>query len=185
MPAKIDSSIAVSPASVPGILMKRLSRSALACSCAACSIVAAASSASSGETSSETKPSTPSVRSWTAAKRSAASRRSAIARPKKRSSVEPAPRRVAGDLLVVGVAGGDRLVEDGRVGGQPGDGQLVDVAAQGAVGEHRAGDVVEPEALADLVQLFGRFHAAPFESFTSSPGPGRAPCAPPRRPCPA
>ena len=53
MPAKIDSSIAGRPASVPGILMKRLSRSALPWSSAACSIVAAVSSASSGETSSE------------------------------------------------------------------------------------------------------------------------------------
>ena len=91
MPAKIDSSIAVRPALVPGILMKRLSRSALACSAAACSIVAASSSASSGETSSETQPSTPSVRSWTGAKSLVASRRSAIASSKKSFSSELAP----------------------------------------------------------------------------------------------
>jgi hypothetical protein len=62
IPAKIVSSIAFCPASVPGILMKRFSRSALAWSAAACSIVASASSAISGETSNEQKPSTPSVR---------------------------------------------------------------------------------------------------------------------------
>ena len=37
------------------------------------------------------------------------------------------------DLLVVGVARADRLVEDGRVGGQPGDRELVDVALERAV----------------------------------------------------
>ena len=63
MPAKIDSSIASRPASVPGILMKML-QAARECRSATCSIVAFASSASSGETSSETQPSTPSVRSW-------------------------------------------------------------------------------------------------------------------------
>ena len=70
--------------------MKRFSRLALSCSRAACSIVAAASSASSGETSSETQPSTPSVREWTGAKISAASRRSASASSKKSSSGEAA-----------------------------------------------------------------------------------------------
>ena len=91
IPAKIDSSIAGSPAGVPGILMKRFSRSAFVWSRAACSIVAAVSSAISGETSSEQKPSTPAVRSWTPRKRSVASRRSAIASSKKSSSLEAAP----------------------------------------------------------------------------------------------
>jgi hypothetical protein len=63
-----------------------------------------------------------------------------------------------GDLLVVAVAAADRLVEDGRVRGQPGDRQLVDVALQRAVAEHVARDVVEPEALAELVQSLGRLH---------------------------
>ena len=147
--------------------MKRLSRSALACRAAASSIVASASSAISGETSSEQKPSTPAVRSWTPLKRSVASRRSASASSKKIRSVgsraDPLLGNGAGaelgDLLVVGVAAGDRLVEDRRVGGEAGDRELLDVAAQGAVGQHRAGDVVEPEALAQVVQLRGRLHA--------------------------
>ena len=91
MPAKIDSSIALRPAVVPGILMKRFSRSALACSAAACSIVASSSSASSGETSSEAQPSTPAVRSWTPAKSVVASCRSATASSKKTLSSELAP----------------------------------------------------------------------------------------------
>ncbi len=64
-----------------------------------------------------------------------------------------------GDLLVVGVAAGDRLVEDRRVRGQPGDRELLDVAGEDAFGQHRAGDVVEPEALAQFVQLLRGFHA--------------------------
>src|SRR4029453_8064150 len=71
-----------------------------------------------------------------------------------------------GDLLVVSVAARDRLVEDRRVGGQTGDRELLDVALQGAVGQHRAGDVVEPEALARLVQLRGRLHES--SSFATS-----------------
>ena len=66
-----------------------------------------------------------------------------------------------GDLLVVGVAAGDRLVEDRRVRGQAGDRELVDVAGERAVAQHRAGDVVEPEALAQLVQFRGRLHGSP------------------------
>ena len=66
-----------------------------------------------------------------------------------------------GDLLVVGVAAGDRLVEDRRVRGQAGDRELVDVALQGPVAEHRAGDVVEPEALPQLVQSCGCLHERP------------------------
>ncbi len=71
-----------------------------------------------------------------------------------------------GDLLVVGVTAGDRLVEDRRVGGEAGDRELVDVALQRAVGQHRAGDVVEPEALAHVVQLRGRLHES--SSFAAS-----------------
>jgi hypothetical protein len=55
------------------------------------------------------------------------------------------------DVLVVRIAATDRLVEDGRVGRQPGDRQLVYVALQGSVAEHVPGDVVEPQALAELV----------------------------------
>jgi hypothetical protein len=66
----------------------------------------------------------------------------------------PGARQLA-DLIVVGVAGTDRLLEDGRVRGQSGDRVLGDVARQRAVAEHVAADVVEPEGLAELVQLAG------------------------------
>src|SRR3546814_3333945 len=56
------------------------------------------------------------------------------------------------DAGVVGAAVADRLVEDRRVGGQPGDAVLVDVALQRAIVEDLAGDVVQPEALADVAQ---------------------------------
>src|SRR3546814_18005849 len=56
------------------------------------------------------------------------------------------------DAGVVGAAVADRLVEDRRVGCQPGDAVLVDVALQRAVVEDLAGDVVQPEALADVAR---------------------------------
>ena len=63
-----------------------------------------------------------------------------------------------GDLLVVGLPAADRLVEDRRVGGQPGDVQVADVAVQGAVVEDPPGDVVEPDALAQVVELLRGLH---------------------------
>jgi hypothetical protein len=69
------------------------------------------------------------------------------------------PLRVElGDLLVVVLAARDRLFEDRRVGGEAGDRELVDVALQHPLGQHRARDVVEPEALPQLVQTLRRFH---------------------------
>ena len=60
-PAKIASSIAGSPALVPGILMKRLGRPAWRWSPLAAVMVPAVSWASRGETSNDTQPSTPLV----------------------------------------------------------------------------------------------------------------------------
>src|SRR5262249_40387478 len=59
---------------------------------------------------------------------------------------------------VVVAALGDRVVEYSRVRGEPGDRKLVDVALQRAARQQRACDVVQPDALADLVKLLGRFH---------------------------
>ena len=89
-PAKIDSSIAVRPASVPGILMYTL-QSAFPWSSRAWSIVASASSASSGETSSETQPSTSSVRLLIGSNSSAARRRSVSASSKNSASPSSPP----------------------------------------------------------------------------------------------
>ena len=85
-PAKMASSMAGMPSGVPGILMNRLGRPARACSSLATASVVLVSRASSGDTSSDTKPSTPSVRSYTGRKRSAARVMSSSASSKKSAS---------------------------------------------------------------------------------------------------
>src|SRR5665213_106040 len=85
-PAKIASSMAGRPSLVPGILMKRLGRSARACRVLAAARVAAVLRASRGETSKDTQPSTRSVWSWIGRNKSAACCRSSIANSKKRAS---------------------------------------------------------------------------------------------------
>ena len=77
------------------------------------------------------------------------------------------------DRVVVG-ARGDRLVEDRGVRRQPGHRVVVDVRLELPGVEHLPCDVVEPEALAQLVQLLGRFHLA---SFLSICAPARNPLA--------
>ena len=62
------------------------------------------------------------------------------------------------DVAVVVGAGLDGLVEDRRVGGEPGDRVLADVVRERAGVEQAAGDVVQPQALARLVQLLRRLH---------------------------
>ncbi len=85
-PAKMASSMAGRPSFVPGILMKRFLRAARPERSFAAASVLFVSYASSGETSSDTQPSTPSVRSWTGRKRSAARVRSSSASSKKSPS---------------------------------------------------------------------------------------------------
>jgi hypothetical protein len=63
--------------------------------------------------------------------------------------------KLAKDFLVVPFALGNGVVEDGRVGGQAGDGLRLDVALQRAAIEEVAGDVVQPQALAELVEVTG------------------------------
>src|SRR5437016_1339693 len=62
------------------------------------------------------------------------------------------------DAVVVGGAVADRLVENGRVRGQPRDRELVHVAAQSAIVEDLTGNVVQPETLAEVMQLLGLVH---------------------------
>ena len=52
---------------------------------------------------------------------------------------------------VVGPAVLDGVVENGRIRGQTGDGEFIDVALERPGVEQVAGDVVEPEALAEVV----------------------------------
>ena len=60
--------------------------------------------------------------------------------------------------VVVAVAGGHRMPEDGRVGGQSGDRQVVAVAGQRAAGQHRSVDGIQPKALASVVESLRRVH---------------------------
>jgi hypothetical protein len=64
----------------------------------------------------------------------------------------------AEDALVVGAAARERVGEDRRVRRQAGDAELADVTVERPVVEQVAGDVVEPEALARLVQVLRRVH---------------------------
>ncbi len=64
-------------------------------------------------------------------------------------------RRRPRHVLVIHGAVLDRIVEDRRVRGQPRHREIVDVAFQRAAVQQLAGDVVEPQALADVVQLLG------------------------------
>src|SRR5262249_34526825 len=73
------------------------------------------------------------------------------------------------DRGVVGRAVLDGVVEDRRVGREPGHGEFVDVARERAALQQVAGDVVEPQALAPLVERLRRLHRV-----TSVDAPARA-----------
>ena len=81
----------------------------------------AVSSTSSGETSSETQPSTPPVRVVDRPEQVGGARQVVDREREEELLAGAAAARELGDLLVVGVAGADRLLEDGRVRGQAGD----------------------------------------------------------------
>ena len=70
----------------------------------------------------------------------------------------PALLEIGQDRSVVRRAVLDRLIEDRRVRGQPGHGELVDVASERPAVEQVARDVVEPDALAQIVEQRRRFH---------------------------
>src|SRR6476469_781379 len=64
------------------------------------------------------------------------------------------------DGLVVPVGGSDGLVIDRWIGGETGDQELVDVALERPLPDQVAGDVVEPDALAQVAELLdGSRHA--------------------------
>ena len=66
--------------------------------------------------------------------------------------------RLLADGSVVIIAVLDGMIEDGRIRGKPSDRELVDVALQAATRDESASDVVEPEALAGVVELLRRPH---------------------------
>ena len=133
-PAKIDSSIAGTPSGVPGILMNRLGRCALARAArAAASMVPAVSLASSGETSSDTQPSTPPVRRGRAEEIGGARQVLERQLEEQRLARLAPPPPSGGWRRRRQSPSADRVIEDRGVGGQPGHRQLADVAAQRAV----------------------------------------------------
>ena len=85
---------------VAGILMNRLGRSTSRHSTRAWAMVASVSSASRGSTSIETRPSTPSVASYTGRSTSQASRTS-VAVSSRSASVTPAPRAARSRIWAV------------------------------------------------------------------------------------
>src|SRR5262249_16064178 len=69
-------------------------------------------------------------------------------------------RQLAFDRVVVVFAVLDRVIKDRRVGGQPGDRQLVDVAPEHGRPQQVARDVVKPKALAEIVKCSSCVHSA-------------------------
>src|SRR5262249_7021822 len=84
--------------------------------------------------------------------------------------------RLPGDVVVVVSAVLNGVVEDRRIGRQPGDREIVDVALQGSAVQQHTGDIVEPQALAQIVKRLGCYHCAAFRL----DGSGAASCSLPR-----
>ena len=120
--------------------------------------VLAVSYASSGDTSNDTQPSTPPVASWIGRKRSAAWVRSSSASSKNNASPDLPSCPLLADGIVVEVGILDGVVEDRGVRSEPRHRKIVDVAAERPARQEPAGDVVEPEALAEIVQLLRWLH---------------------------
>src|SRR5262249_9985810 len=158
MPAKITASIAGRPSGVPGILMKRLGLPPRRCRSVAAATVLSVSWARSGDTSSDTHPSTPSVLAKVGRNSSAARGTAAKAQSKNRSSSDFAEAAFSRNVLVIACAVLDRVIEDGGIRGEPCHRELIDIALERTGIQQLAGDVVEPEVLAHVVELSGRFH---------------------------
>ena len=129
--------IAGRPASVAGILISRLGRSTIFHSSIACGMVLSVSCASRGSTSIDTRPSTPSESSYCLASTSHALRTSSVVTVRIVGVDVGAALGELADLRVVGVALGQRGLEDRRVGGHADDrlgvDELLEVAGLQAV----------------------------------------------------
>ena len=154
-PAKIASSMAGSPSSVPGILMNRFGRLALACSALRLGHRprrVMRQQRRDLERDPAVHPRGPlvdrrehvggPVRSWIASSKNSAS--------SDLPALDQAPDLRRRTHLLCATA----WSKIGRIRGQAGDRQFVDVALQRAAGQQIAGDVVQPEALAQRMQLF-------------------------------
>ena len=63
-----------------------------------------------------------------------------------------------GNRLVIKLRVSNRMIEDRRVGCESGDGEVAQVAFQSAAFQQSASNIVEPQALTDLVKLFRGIH---------------------------
>jgi hypothetical protein len=69
-----------------------------------------------------------------------------------------ATTRALADHVIVGGAVLDGVIKNRRIGGQSGHRKLVDVAFQRPAAQQVAGDIVEPNALAQIMQRPGCLH---------------------------
>src|SRR5262249_4164172 len=80
------------------------------------------------------------------------------------------------DGVIVGRAVPDGMIEDRRVGGEPGHAELFHIALQGAAVQQVAGDVVEPQALTQVMQRLRCLHVVTSMAL-SDDATRRYPCA--------
>ena len=138
--------------------MNRFGRPALACSSLATRSVVLVSCASSGDTSSDTQPSTPPVRVEDRPEHVGRARDVVDRQLEEQVLARLAGLQLAANRRVVVAAVLDGVVEDRRIRREAGHRQFADVAFERPAFEQVARDVVEPKALADIVQLPGRVH---------------------------
>ena len=127
-PQKIASSIADAPSLVPGILMNNWRRLAFSGSAMDCATVFFVSYARSGETSSDTKPSTPACSFVNRTEQIGGARQILHSQLKEQLFAGKAGPHEPANLRIVRFAMSDSVVEDRRIGGQPRDRKIVDVA---------------------------------------------------------
>ena len=153
-PAKIASSMAGRPSGVPGILMYRLGRSARPWRPFAAATVPRGVVGQQRRYL-EGRPAVDARRAVPDGTKEVGRTRQVFERQVEEELFGGLAPLRSPDGRVVGGALADGVVEDGGVRGEPRDGQLVDVASERAALEKVTGDVVEPETLAEVVELSG------------------------------
>src|SRR5205085_7284084 len=91
-------------------------------------------------------------------------------------------RDLVSDGVVIIAAVLDGVVEDGGIGCEPGDRKFIDVAAEHARSQQVARNIVEPEALAQIVQGSRGFHDVTSLGWSFIPFAVRMACSD-RQPC--
>ena len=114
--------------------------------------------ASKGETSSDTQPSTAVGPGEDRLKQIGGPRQIRQGQVEEQILGRLRAGRALGNVAVVVAAVLDRIIEDCRIRGQPGHRKFVDVALERAAIHQVAGDIVEPEALTEVVECLRWFH---------------------------